>query len=1220
MKKTIKILAMLLAVLFTVPQTWGARKRSADEKPIITFRSNAYKEVGAENSFGLVLGATETDYYDVDYGFGLQEMEVEPWRLENGEIKGTYMSVRVNEEGLIRVYGDASKIDFIRLEGGYITEVDMEQCVNLEVLDLGHNSLQKLDLTPFTNLYAIYLSDNPFTAETPLKVGAPKNRLAILEIDIVEHLDQSFNLSDYPAMQAFDAYHNLDLYNVDPTGCPELLTMSLELTNVSSLDVSKNPKLLSLNISETRIAEIDLSNNPLLTTLMAEHASGFINTGYYLKSVDLSKLPALQVLYLGGNRLASLDLSKNPALTNINLRKNNLTSLDLSKNKNLYSVMLNFNNMDFATLPAPQDTWGEYFYQQNEIPVSKSIGVGQTLDLSSRVLREGTSTEGYVFVKDLTGNDTLLDPEYYTYADGKITFNKIPTDSVYAKYSNDLLSEYMLSTTPFMVKAIEDLGKPSGVISFVPAVKTTITGYQKVGMYGATPENPKKFMVDFGDGILKEFTATTSDLPEFPNLEGEFNPLEMVTIYVPEGESITAYGIPGGEYESVDLRGAPELRTLVINNTELKDIDLRYNRCLERLNLDNNKLETLDLTGLYPNWEKYVLSDLSAAGNGLKECTVVARTQMRNIDLSGNALTEFDLVNYDGLQTVDLSNNSLEGVVSLVYLGASKSIDLSGNNITSLKYDAFTDLQNFDISDNNLTLETLPYQPDASVYTYAPQKNLQILKSAPSVNLSDQNRIIDGQGTAFVWKKADGTPLVEGVDINCVDGGTRFLKDDLGLVYCEMTNPAFPQFAGDKIFRTTEMTVVGAPTTLVATFTTLEDAFDGEVVFASKEGSTAVYIDWRGDGTEYLPYEAVKTGLAPVDYTGIRTFKNAKVKVYTYEQPEDITVFGVYGVPMAEFDGRPLTGLISLSLENDGLTAANMKLPDAGIVELNLAGNRLTEYPYFEKYPDMIMLNLNGNELESFDASPLGKLKNLYLADNKLGSITLNNPLLWELLLDRNNLSTIDVSRAKKLEQVSLAENKFENLDLSPLRGSLRVLNVVSNYLTFSTLPVPSNFPRLTGYSYANQAPVEAVVSDDFMTYDLSSQALINNIYQTEYTWFLGAPVYDSDEGTLSGETLILDDEYTLENGITTFNYKFDDDVYCVMTNTLFPRTYLITPGYRVGYDMSGVEEIADGEEALIDVFTISGMMVKRQVNRAEALSDLAPGLYIVGGKKVMIR
>ena len=69
-------------------------------------------------------------------------------------------------------------------------------------------------------LRPFYLTDNPFTAETLLKVGGNKPELMILRLDIIDRLDQSFNLSDYPALVAFDGYHNMDLRNVDPTGCP----------------------------------------------------------------------------------------------------------------------------------------------------------------------------------------------------------------------------------------------------------------------------------------------------------------------------------------------------------------------------------------------------------------------------------------------------------------------------------------------------------------------------------------------------------------------------------------------------------------------------------------------------------------------------------------------------------------------------------------------------------------------------------------------------------------------------------------------------------------------------------------------------------------------------------------------------------------------------------------------------------------------------------------
>ena len=212
----------------------------------------------------------------------------------------------------------------------------MDGCANLEILDLSHNELKRLDLSPFTKLQALYLSDNTFTAETPLKVGPNKPNLAILEIDIIEHLDQSFNLSDYPSLISFDAYHNTDLYNVDPTGCPELAVMSLELTNVATLDVSQNTELTRLNISDSRITDIDLSHNTALTNFLAQHTSGTINTDVRLNAVDVTNNPNLTLLSLVGNNLADINLSNNPALVTINLRRNSLSAIDLANNPNLY--------------------------------------------------------------------------------------------------------------------------------------------------------------------------------------------------------------------------------------------------------------------------------------------------------------------------------------------------------------------------------------------------------------------------------------------------------------------------------------------------------------------------------------------------------------------------------------------------------------------------------------------------------------------------------------------------------------------------------------------------------------------------------------------------------------------------------------------------------------------------------------------------------------------
>ena len=89
--------------------------------------------------------------------------------------------------------------------------------------------------------------------------------------------------------------------------------------------------------------------------------------------------------------------------------------------------------------------------------------------------------------------------------------------------------------------------------------------------------------------------------------------------------------------------------------------------------------------------------------------------------------------------------------------------------------------------------------------------------------------------------------------MDCNNGATKFLKTDLGKVYCEMTNPSFPEFTGDNVFKTTEVEVAEAPTNVVASFTTVADGNNGEVIFTGTKTSS-LYIDWRGDGTEYIEY------------------------------------------------------------------------------------------------------------------------------------------------------------------------------------------------------------------------------------------------------------------------------------------------------------------------------------------------------------------------------
>lgn len=1219
--------SVITAAAFAAGLLWCAQPAAAQtaEEPIITFRTNIYDTYGAGNSFHIVLGATEKDYYDVDCGFGPVEVEVDvaTFDTSTSSVSATWIPLVVNEDGIVKIYGDASKIDYIDCEGCYIDWIDMDKCTNLEILDLSHNELKRLDLTPFSNLQAIYLSDNPFTAETPVVVGPNKPNLKILELDLLGYIDESFNLSDYPALVTFDGYYSKCLTKIDPTGCPDLQVLSLEMTSVETLDISNNPNLIRLNISESRIKDIDISKAPLLQNFLAEHVSGWVNTDVKLTSVDLTNNPNLVIVRLGGNRLESIDLTANRYVQNLDLSNNLLKTIDLSNNSNLYSVNLSNNFFTFATLPIPKDTWGEYYYYRTPLECAKSYEVGKEIDFSADVLREGTQTSARVWKKSLKDGASLIDESDYTYADGKVTINSVFTDSLYVEFINTAFPEYTLSTAPFMVKSAEDFGKPSKIIGIT--ANTAMAGKEIsfcVGMDNASSDEPKVFFVDLGDGELKEYKATTVELPGEANFRDVLpSPLAgTINVYVPENDVITAFGITGVNSRSIDVTSATELRWLKISNCNITTIDLANNRCLQTLDLSGNRLSNVTLAGVKGDYEKYVLREINASNNYLSNFTIMATSQLKKLDLSNNRLTTYNFKDFDGLTTLDMSNNLLTEVVNATYLVAAEEVDFSNNQLVALTLAEMPELRKFDVSNNTLTLATLPDPaslPEGAL-VYAPQQMLQISEFAPGVNLTAQNRVINGTGTTFTWKKADGTLLQDGVDYTCDGGATRFKNTEVGKVFCEMTNPAFPDLTGTNVFKTTEVTPTDAPTTVIASFTTTESGNSAEVIFTGTKTSD-VYIDWRGDGTEYIQYPI--NGLSYTSYPGQTTYAGADVKVYTYESASDIKGFSIYGTPLSRMDASPLTNVTAFAVGGAGLDETSIVFPVTdGLKEVILNDNNFSTKE-FKEYPRLSYLNLSGNRYETFDASGLSSLEALVLSRNGLNHIKFGgNANLWGVDLSENSLSEISFEGTPVLSQIVLHHNNFSNIDLSPVKDVLVTLDVQRNNFDFATLPLQSQFPRLSVYLFVGQSNLDVTCVDGKV--DLSSQASVDGV-ATDFHWFLGDVTIDEDSGELIGEELETggdDPEYTVENGVTTFHYDFDK-VTGVLTNDAYSGLILYTN--PIAIEIAGVENVvADGVDANapVDVFTVSGVKVRSQVARSEAVKGLAPGFYIVGREKVLVK
>ena len=1175
---TEKLFPRLLSLcLIFVTASLGSMAQST--QPLIAaFRTSAYDTDGESNSIQMTIGGiAESEYIDVDCGFGTEEHEVVPatYDTENEEWTGTTITLNVSAEGMIRIYGNAENIQVIDAHGCMFREIDIERLSNLTILDLSHNELERLDLTALTALQALYLSDNPFNRE-PLTVGTPKNDLAILDIGQIDHLNQSFNLSDYPSMVAFDAWSCHDLHALDPSGCPYLRKISIDSTPVSSLSVADNPLLTILNISDTGIRHIDISQNAELQQFYCDHLSGTVNSGVRLENLDVSNNPNLIYLFAAGNGLTSIDVSHNPYLMGLYVSNNKLKTIDISQNTYLQSLVIRRNSFDFATLPIPAPTWVEYDYIQNNMPVDRSYKVGDVIDLSQRVLREGTETTCAVYRLSDTDPSVFeeLGDDFYTYDNGRITLHRAISDSVYIAFANSLFPEFSLDglplrTTKFVVKSAEDYGQPIRTLSFT-AESGKEVGF-RVGMREASATEPRTFYVDLGDGNRTPYSATSESLPDAITVS--VTPAGTVTLYVPEGEDLTAFAIEGYQLKDIDLTPAHMLAELSLKETALTDIDLSWNRMLTRLEMTGNSLDSLNLRGVNDAFQKNLLADISIPSNGISKLTMVDNYGVHHLNLAGNHLTELSMRDTDNMETLDLSGNALSSL-NLSYCERLVSARLSGNCLTDIVMPAdVTSLDELDIRGNRFRFATLPFEAADfrdTAYRYADQQPIAVGTKGIGMDLSGERYGNEGE-TVIKVHRADGTLLNAGTDYTLTDGKVRLNDALIGQeVYATLTHPAFP----DLTLRTTVMQMAGMPTHLLGEFD-VTTSTPATLILRSDIAEANVCIDWSGEGFDLQNYTV---GDMPTTFN-IVPQAGRTAKVWSYEEDDHLTVFSIRNVGMSRMDLSPMTHLIALTVISAGLS--EITLPESPeLFEMNLEGNNFSDID-LTQYPHLSYLGLTDNRLTTFDASKYPNLGLLAIGRNQLSEIRLDNPQLWSLDLAGNNLEEVDLTRLPELYQCGLSENRLSQLDLSGNTG-LRILFLDHNRFTFATLPLPSAFQL---YTYAGQEALNPNFVNGIS--DLSATAAAADGTPTTFRWFIGEPYYDEyDE--LTGEELITDEEFNTENGVTSF-YKPLDGVVGALTNDALPGLVLLTEEFdvtsTVGIDVLTV----DPQAAVSGIYTTDG-------------------------------
>lgn len=1195
--RLLSTLLMLLMALWTVPHYSNAMNVQApdgEDECVLDL-----KTAGSAISFYVGTSDAESGSIKVDFGGGTVK-DYEIGKKDTIQIEGEV------SDGSVKVYGSRTLIRFLYCPSSRITNLNVSNCENLEVLNCMDNGLSVLDLTKNSKLYYLDCGHNYVLSELDVThnpdlyyLDCQDNDISSLDITKNEGLIWLYaqtntklgniDFSKNKELREILVYGASNMTSIDVTNIPYLQRLSVDMTSLSTIDVSKNPELLVLNVGYTKITSLDISKNTKLRELYLDHKE---TENYKFKTIDISNNPELVYLFATGNDLTNIDISKNDKLFSIYLSNNYIKNLDVSNCKNLAELIIRGNCFTFNTLPLPHNGVGYYEYSmQKNIKINKEHSVAEPLDLSKDIYSPDYETTVDVYLFDSNslysgGGKRLVAGEDYTYDKGVINFLKAQEDSVYCTFRCDAYPSLSLSTTRFMVLNPEDMGKSTLAADMTTGMAVGETFAMNVATFG----KDEKVEVDFGDGELKEFTL--SDTPQ--EISGEVKGAN-IKVYTASGVQLKDFDASGMKLTSVNIFKSKALRNLNLNNNELSEIDLSGNISFNSIQLDNNKLKTLSLRGL-TNTKTFscdnnqlesivfetstaVLSDVSCSGNKLKDLSFLYRTySLEVLDCSHNEISDHLFSNLSNIRDLNMSYNNF------------KKVDLKYN----------TKLEKLNIEHNYFTYSTMP-ETTAQEFIYGNQNPVTIAEKSFMVDLSSEVTF-KGKNTKFTWKTESGNVMEEGVDYSIENGITTFLKVQEEKVYAELTNEAYP----DLTLTTTLVETSEKPEFVLANLvSTAEVGSEVRMILAAKTPK-AVYVDF-GDGklTECILGSGNTTLTSQLG-------ANKNITIYGYDESYcDFTVLSMSNVALEKADISKLKDLTTLTLANAGLTEIDLSnntllgfltLSDCNLEQIDLS-----------KLTNLTNVSLNNNKLSAIDLSNNTKLATLQLSGNNFETLVLPElPALFQLSISDNKLKTLDVTNCPILRELYCDGNNLSSLDMSGQAGKFNMVYVGDNNFKFSTLPV-FDIHNPMNYKYTPQKDVEITV--DGGKVDLSSEYMVAE-NPTVYTWT-----------TESGATLVEGTDYTIDNGVTTFMKNFDEKVYCSMTNAAYPELTLKTIGVKP--ETTGIGGITSGEgikvengnivitvdgEAKVLVYNTAGMMVRSfDVEGGTVVVDgLAGGVYMI--------
>lgn len=420
---------------------------------------------------------------------------------------------------------------------------------------------------------------------------------------------------------------------------PNLETIDLSSSGLTSIDLSNNKKLKYLTLTDNKITSLDLKNNPeLRSVILGGYSCG--SNARVDEDGDSVHFCTNTLMDSKGNLLKKLDLSNNKKLKFVSVISNDLETLDIT-GLNIQQLYLNHNNINNITIS-----------NNNSL---KTLELAYN-NLSAVNLSGAPNLESF----NISGNQlTSLDMSRNT---------KLQTLEAY----NDKLNSLNVSKNT----ALKSLGVSQNQL-------TNLDLSQNSALELLYADSNKLTSINLGGATsLKEVYLYDNELTSI-NTNGlksliylNVNRNTLTSLNLSSNTSLQSIDAYNNKLTSVNLTGLNSLGYLDISSNKLTSLNLSSNTSLQKLTIYSNKLSGLDLS------KNTLLKSVNSSSNELTSLNVTKNIELQSLDVSHNNLTTLDISKNTKLQSLSASYNELTSL-DITKNTALTSLSAYNNNINN---------------------------------------------------------------------------------------------------------------------------------------------------------------------------------------------------------------------------------------------------------------------------------------------------------------------------------------------------------------------------------------------------------------------------------------------------------------------------------------------------------------------------------------------------------